>query len=145
MYSIGEMSRQTGVKIPTIRYYEQMGLLQASGRSAGNQRRYGDAGLERLSFIRHARQLGFDLDAIRPLLDLSDHPNRPCDEANVIAERHLADVSEKIAQLQALRKELARMTTECAGGQVSACKVIEVLHDHSPCADGHGGASPSRF
>ncbi|MBB5740774.1 MerR family transcriptional regulator [Brevundimonas aurantiaca] len=143
--TIGKLSAATGVKIPTIRFYEQIGLMHEPPRTASDRRLYDDTALRRLSFIRHARQLGFDLDAIRSLLDLSDHPNRPCAEANVIAERHLADVSEKIAQLQALRKELARMTTECAGGQVSACKVIEVLHDHSPCADGHGGASHSRF
>ena len=92
---------------------------------------YDDAALRRLSFIRHARQLGFDLDAIRSLLDLSDHPDRPCGEANAIAEHHLSDVAEKIAQLQALQTELARMSAECAGGRVSACKVIEALHERS--------------
>jgi len=90
--------------------------------------------LRRLSFIRHARQLGFDLDAIRSLLDLADHPERPCSEANAIAQRHLADVTIKISQLKALQGELSRMTAECAGGRVSACKVIEVLHDPAPAA-----------
>ena len=93
---------------------------------------YDGEAVRRLSFIRHARQLGFDLDAIRSLLDLADHPERPCGEANAIAERHLADVRLKIFQLQALQAELSRMTAECAGGRVSACKVIEVLHDPAP-------------
>ncbi len=92
---------------------------------------YDDGAERRLSFIRHARQLGFDLNAIRSLLDLSDHPDRPCAQANAIAERHLAEVKQKIAQLKALQRELSRMTAECAGGQVSACKVIEALHDHT--------------
>ena len=135
--SIGKLATATGVKVPTIRFYEQIGLLAPPPRTASDRRLYDDAALRRLSFIRHARQLGFDLDAIRSLLDLSDHPDRPCGDANAIAERHLADVTEKIAQLQALRTELSRMSAECAGGRVSACKVIEVLHDHELCAVGN--------
>jgi DNA-binding transcriptional MerR regulator len=98
---------------------------------------YDDAALRRLSFVRHARQLGFDLDSIRSLLDLADEPERPCGEANVIAERHLNTVVKKIAQLEALKTELFRMTAECAGGRVSGCKVIEVLNDHDHCAGDH--------
>ena len=90
---------------------------------------YDDAAVRRLAFVRHARQLGFDLDAIRSLLDLADQPDRTCAEANRIAEQHLREVSEKIRQLTALKRELSRMTADCAGGQVSACKVIEVLQD----------------
>ncbi|MBI2260910.1 MAG: helix-turn-helix domain-containing protein [Caulobacterales bacterium] len=129
--TIGKLSAATGVKIPTIRFYEQIGLLREPPRTASDRRLYDDAALRRLAFIRHARQLGFDLEAIRSLLDLSDHPDRPCGEANAIAERHLSEVGLKIRQLRAMQAELTRMTTECAGGRVSACKVIEVIHDHS--------------
>jgi len=73
MYSIGDLSRRTGVKIPTIRYYEQMGLLEAPERSEGNQRRFGRKELERLAFIRHARDLGIGIDSIRDLIELSGH------------------------------------------------------------------------
>jgi len=135
--TIGKLAAATSVKVPTIRFYEQIGLLPEPPRTASDRRLYDDAALRRLSFIRHARELGFDIDSIRSLLDLSDHPDRPCGEANAIAERHLADVAEKIARLQALRTELSRMTAECAGGRVSACKVIEVLHDHTLCGHGH--------
>lgn len=128
---IGKLAAATGVKVPTIRFYEEIGLLAAPPRTASDRRMYDDAAERRLSFIRHARQLGFDLDSIRSLLDLSDHPERACAEANTIAERHLAEVTQKIAQLRALQRELSRMTAECAGGRVSACKVIEALHDHS--------------
>lgn len=138
--TIGKLAGATGVKVPTIRFYEQIGLLPAPPRTASDRRLYDDAALRRLSFIRHARQLGFDIDSIRSLLDLSDHPDRACGEANAIAERHLSDVTEKIAQLEALKTELSRMTTECAGGRVSACKVIEVLHDHAFCGHGHDAA-----
>jgi DNA-binding transcriptional MerR regulator len=127
---IGKLAAATGVKIPTIRFYEEIGLLPAPPRTASDRRMYDDEAERRLSFIRHARQLGLDLDSIRSLLDLSDHPDRPCDEANAIAGRHLAEVRRKIAQLRALERELARLTAECAGGRVSGCKVIEALHDH---------------
>ena len=129
--SIGHLSRETGVKVPTIRFYEEIGLLPPPPRTASDRRMYDDDAERRLSFIRHARQLGFDLDSIRSLLDLSDHPDRPCAEASTLAERHLAEVKQKIAQLRALQGELSRMTAECAGGRVSACKVIEALHDPS--------------
>ena len=78
MLTIGELSRRTGVKIPTIRYYEQMGLMAAAERSEGNQRRYGAEERDRLSFIRHARDLGLTIEAIRELIELSAHPDRPC-------------------------------------------------------------------
>ena len=74
MFSIGELAKQTGVKIPTIRYYEKMGLIDMPDRSIGNQRRYSRQGLERLAFIRHARDLGFSISDIRELNALSQHP-----------------------------------------------------------------------
>lgn len=138
---IGRLSAETGVKVPTIRFYEQIGLLAPPPRTASDRRLYDDAASRRLAFIRHARQLGFDLEAIRSLLDLSDQPDRPCAEANAIAARHLSDVETKIAQLQALQVELARMKADCAGGRVSACKVIEVLQDHGSCLASHGAVN----
>ncbi|CAN5369277.1 helix-turn-helix domain-containing protein [soil metagenome] len=127
---IGRLAAETGVKVPTIRFYEKIGLLAEPPRTASDRRVYDGSATRRLAFIRHARLLGFDLDSIRSLLDLSDHPDRPCDEANEIAARHLVQVEAKIDQLEALRTELSRMQTNCAGGQVSACKVIEALHGH---------------
>ena len=85
MLTIGELARKTGVKVPTIRYYEQMGLIDAAERSQGNQRRYGRPELERLSFIKHARQLGLTLDSISALLRLSADPEGSCSEADRIA------------------------------------------------------------
>ena len=74
MLTIGKLGEAAGVKVPTIRYYEQIGLLPEAERSAGNQRLYGRKAMERLAFIRHARDLGFTLEAIRDLLSLSDRP-----------------------------------------------------------------------
>ncbi|MBU0726703.1 MAG: helix-turn-helix domain-containing protein [Alphaproteobacteria bacterium] len=137
MLTIGALARKTGTKVQTIRYYEQIGLLPEPGRTEGGQRRYGDAELDRLSFIRHARQLGFSLGAIRELLDLSDHPNKPCHEADTIARRQLKEVEQRLVRLEALRTELERMVRECSGGRTADCRVLEVLRDHSECLTDH--------
>ncbi|MEQ8639370.1 MAG: helix-turn-helix domain-containing protein [Alphaproteobacteria bacterium] len=137
MLTIGTLAQKTGTKVQTVRYYEQIGLMPDPGRTEGGQRRYGDADLDRLSFIRHARQLGFTLAAIRELLDLSDHPNRPCHEADAIARRQLKQVEQRLARLEALRAELKRMVHDCAGGRTADCRVLEVLRDHSECLTDH--------
>jgi len=136
MLPIGELSRQTGVKIPTIRYYEQMKLITAPERSAGNQRRYSRTELSRLSFIKHARDLGLSIEDIRELLTLSAQPDMPCAEANRIATNHLSTVRERIAQLQSLEAELARMST-CTADNIKNCYVIESLSNHALCAKNH--------
>lgn len=138
MYSIGDLSRRTGVKVPTIRYYEQTGLLAAPDRSEGNQRRYEASDLERLAFIRHARELGLSIGAIRDLLTLSAHPERPCADADRIAAAHLTDVRERIARLQRLEAELERMVAACDGNHtLGDCQVIRSLSDHGLCHSDH--------
>jgi len=139
MLSIGSLARAAGVKVPTIRYYESIGLLPEAERSAGNQRLYHPRILHRLTFIRHARELGFALDAIRDLLSLSDQPEQSCAAADHIARAQLAQVEARIARLAALKAELERMVAQCAGGTVRDCRVIEVLGDHSYCAGPHHG------
>lgn len=136
MFSIGQLSKRTGVKIPTIRYYEQMGLIDEPGRSEGNQRRYTKDGLSRLSFIRHSRDLGFTIEDIRGLLDLSQHPEKPCNDAHSIAAQHLRDVQSKITKLRRLERELKRIT-KCDAGNVATCAVIETLADHGLCETEH--------
>jgi Cu(I)-responsive transcriptional regulator len=137
MLTIGALARATGAKVQTIRYYEEIGLLRAPGRSEGGQRRYDAADRDRLGFIRHARELGFALDAIRELLALSDDPERPCAEADAIARRHLTEVEGRIRRLQALKSELERMLVECHADRISGCRVIEVLRDHAECLSDH--------
>lgn len=138
--SIGKLARVAHVKVPTIRFYEQIGLLPAAERTESDRRIYDEAAVRRLSFIKHARQLGFSVDAIRVLLALSDDPDRPCGEANVLAAEQLADVETKIARLQALRGELRRMATADRHGRAGDCRVIEALNDHGQCAHEHGAA-----
>ncbi|MDX3929683.1 MAG: helix-turn-helix domain-containing protein [Shinella sp.] len=137
MLTIGDLSKSTGVKIPTIRYYEQMGLLSHSERSEGNQRRYTKEERDRLSFIRHARELGLTIEAIRELIELSEHPERPCAEADRIAADQLQVVREKIARLRKLETELERIATHCHGNQVRDCYVIRALANHDFCESDH--------
>ncbi|MGO4389575.1 helix-turn-helix domain-containing protein [Microvirga sp. 2YAF29] len=130
--TIGELSRQTQVKIPTIRYYEQIGLLAPPIRTEGQQRRYASDDIRRLNFIRHARELGFEVDAIRQLLGLTGTPDRACGEVHEITKAHLEEVKDKIARLTALRDELEAMVA-CDHRRVSECRIIEVLADHEKC------------
>lgn len=132
-HTIGRLARATGCKVQTIRYYEQIGLLPEPVRSEGNQRLYGQDDIDRLAFIRHARELGFPLQAIRDLLSLSDEPNQSCEAVDAIAQTQLDEVERRIARLEALRLELTRMTEHCRGGRVSDCRIIAVLSDHALC------------
>ncbi len=131
--SIGELSRRAGVKVPTIRYYESVTLMPAPPRSEGKQRRYAEPEVSRLIFIRHARELGFEINAIRELLAMSAQPEQSCAEADRIARRHMSEVDRRISQLAALRAELQRMVDACGHGRVGDCRVIEALANHNHC------------
>lgn len=125
--SIGHLARATGTKVETIRYYERIGLLPAPARTAGNYRVYSDEHFQRLSFIRRARNLGFAIEQIRDLLGLSDQRDRPCEAVDAIAREHLAAVDRKIADLQALRRELDSLISQCGCGTIADCRIIEAL------------------
>lgn len=125
--TIGELARRTGTKVETIRYYERIGLLPAPARTAGNYRAYDAGHLGRLSFIRRARDLGFPIEQVRDLLGLADQRERPCAAVDAIARQHLAEVDRKIADLTALRDELADDLAQCRQGTVADCRIIEAL------------------
>lgn len=135
--TIGEAARQSGVKVNTIRFYEDRGLLPAPPRSEGNQRLYAKEQVARLRFIRHARDLGFPLPAVADLLDLSDRPEASCDTADAIARQQLSEVRRRIGQLQSLAAELERMIGCCAQDRVATCRILETLADHALCASDH--------
>lgn len=125
--AIGRVAELTGVKVPTIRYYEEIQLLPTPPRTDSNRRTYDAADVRRLSFIRHARDLGFDIDAIRQLLALAGLPEEPCERADEIARTRLAEVEGKLARLTALRAELEGMIERGSHGRIRECRVIEVL------------------
>lgn len=138
MLSIGELARATDTKVETVRYYERIDLLPKPGRTSGNYRAYGAVELGRLSFIRRARDLGFSIDQVRALLDLSDDRSRDCATIDEIAGAHLCEVDRKIADLTALRRELSALISSCAGGTVADCRIIDALAPDTAATDGRG-------
>jgi Cu(I)-responsive transcriptional regulator len=129
---IGELGRATATKVETIRYYEQTGLLSPPARTQANYRSYGDDHLARLSFIRRARDLGFPIEQVRALLDLSDDRTRDCATVDRIATEHLREVDRKLADLTALRRELAALISSCQGGTVAECRILAALAPAAP-------------
>lgn len=133
--TIGELATRAGVSPEAIRYYEREGVVPSAVRSGtGRYRQYGEADVERLRFVRRARELGFSLDEVRGLLALADgSPSRPCTEVNRIARAHLAQVDAKLAQLTALRAELDRVIGECDGVvPVAECRILGALSGAEP-------------
>jgi MerR family mercuric resistance operon transcriptional regulator len=126
--AIGKLAKHTGTNAETIRYYERMGLWAAPPRSAGGYRLYGTAHLERLSFIRRARMLGFSIGEVRTLLRLADERKRPCAEVRVVAKTHLTDVQNKIADLKRMEQVLEETVARCAAGAGSHCALIDALY-----------------
>ena len=125
--TIGELGSATRTKVETIRYYERIGLIPKPPRTAGNYRDYGKAELDRLSFVRRARDLGFSLDQVRALLALSDNQDQDCAEIDGIARTHLEQVERKISDLKALQRELSAVLNSCKGGTVADCRIVEAL------------------
>lgn len=125
--TIGKLASATGVNIETIRYYERAGLIAPPARTDGNYRSYRDDDVARLRFIRRTRDLGFSLDQVRALLSISGQRDRDCGTVDTIATAHLAEVDRKLADLTALRRELADAVAACAGGTVAECRILEAF------------------
>ena len=136
-YSIGELSAETGVKVPTIRYYENVGLIAAPPRTEGNQRRYDAPALDRLRFIAHARAMGFPMAELKSMLRIAGHKDAPCADLDALVRSRLSDVDERIARLTQLRAELSGMLSSGHHGTIGECRVVEVLSDHEQCAHEH--------
>ncbi|MGB0188717.1 MAG: MerR family transcriptional regulator [Aequoribacter sp.] len=141
--SIGQLSKQAGVKVTTIRYYESIGLIAEPERSQSGRRLYGEEAVQTLSFVRHGRDLGFSMNAIERLLTLQQVPDQNCESVNNIAREQLGAVQKRLRQLHALEEELQRTIRACKGGSVSDCRIISTLNDHGEClSDRHERVSP---
>jgi DNA-binding transcriptional MerR regulator len=126
--SIGELAKETGVKVVTIRYYEQIGVLPAPRRTASNYRTYSEEHAQRLRFIRRCRDLGFSLDQVRDLFRLSTENAPSCTEVCRLAKRHLKAIEDKLADLNHLASELRRISVSCSGSKPMAeCRIMEAL------------------
>lgn len=126
---IGDLARATGTKVNTIRFYEESGVMRRPARTGSGRRIYEHGDLQRLRFIRHGRDLGFGLPAIKSLLALAGDPQEDCGEVARIAAEHLRTVDRKIVHLQRLREELGRTIEACGGGTTSNCRILDVLSD----------------
>ncbi len=126
-FTIGALSKGTGCKIETIRYYERIGLLPKPPRSPGGHRLYQDDHLRRLTFIRRCRELGFTLDEVRGLLRLVDGGAYTCAEVKTLTLDHVAEVRRKLADLRRMKRVLEEMAAECEGGEVPECPIIDAL------------------
>lgn len=128
IYSIGQLSKKTNCKVPTIRYYEEIGLLDKAQRSAGNQRQYTDHQYQSLQFICHCRSLGFSLEEVRELLHLRHCQKHKKHQADDIVVHHLKEVRQKIEQLQSLEEELLTMVHNCKTSESEDCLVLKSLN-----------------
>ncbi len=133
---IGELAERTGTNTPTIRYYEEIGLLPRPDRQDGNQRRYGKDAVKRLTFIRRCRTFGFSIEQVRTLTSLVQDRSRSCFEARDLAQEHLKEVRAKLKELRELEKSIAGFVESCnvacAGGPGPDCVILEDLGGLKP-------------
>ena len=131
MVTIGKLSKRTGCNIETIRYYERIEILLKPQRSEGGNRLYNQEQIKRLVFVRRSRELGFSLEEIRTLLKLVDGKKTTCQEIKTITEGHLHDIERKITDLEKLQKTLGDISSQCSGGFVPDCPIIDSLFTES--------------
>ena len=125
---IGELARQAGVDVQTVRYYEREGLLDAPARTPSGYRAYGPDHLERLNFVRHCRSLDMPLAEVKRLVQLAGEKTISCDEVNGLVRAHLARVQAKRKSLQELESKLAALNAQCESGhRVADCGILEEL------------------
>ncbi|CAM2983226.1 Zn(2+)-responsive transcriptional regulator [Vibrio rarus] len=135
MYKIGELAKRFYIKPDTLRFYEKHGLLKASSRSASGYRVYNDNDADRLGFIIRAKKVGFTLTEIEDLLSIQlDRDNYRCHEAKGIVDLKLAQIEEKMRELQVFQSSLAKLSASCCGGDEPAthCSILEAL-DSADC------------
>jgi len=138
VFTIGALAKAAGVSTPTVRYYEEIGLLPQPDRTSGGQRNYGEDDVGRLVFIRQCRDFGFGIEQVRVLLDLSISTERDCTEARDIARAHLSEVQQRLSELRMLEKRLGdfvqRCEIACAGGAGQDCVIFKDLSQVGNCA-----------
>ena len=124
--NIGQAAEQSGLPVKTIRYYEEIGLVNAD-RSENGYRQFGDVEIHKLRFVQRSRSLGFSVEECRALLSLYENTHRASAEVKAIAKHHLEDIDTKIAELQDLREVLAHLVNHCAGDSRPNCPIIDDL------------------
>ncbi len=131
--NIGQLARQAGVPIDTVRYYERQQLLPTARRTPGGYRLFNDSDLTRLQFIRRAKALGFNLEEIGELLALSDQRGQDMAQVRDAAVHRLADIEQRIAELQRMQAALKDLVDACPGhGEMAQCPILAALAEPRP-------------
>ena len=129
--SIGTLAKQTQCPVPTIRYYEEIGLLPNAARAANGRRYYGDKDHKRLLFIKRCRDFGFPIEQVRNLICFFEKGVRSCEEVRDLAQEHLDAVREKLAEFRKLEANLSAFVESCNaacyGGTANDCTIIDNL------------------
>lgn len=125
--AIGGISRASGVNIETIRYYERIGLVPRPARTSAKHRRYDAADLQRLVFVKRARELGFSIDEIRTLIDLSVDRKRSCSRVKVVADAHVKSIRLKLRDLRRIEKVLVGLSARCIEDGTTSCPILEAI------------------
>lgn len=126
--NIGDVADRSGLPPKTIRYYEDIGLVTPK-RAANGYRSFRDSDLHKLTFLGHARSLGFSIEDCRALLALYEDETRASSDVKRIAKDHLARIDKKIADLAAMRDTLSHLVRECAGDDRPDCPILQGLED----------------
>lgn len=127
-FTIGQVAREAGVGVETVRFYERQGLIEEPSRRASGYRQFDEGVVDRLRFIREAKELGFTLNEIKELLSLKVDPSSSCADVKGRAEAKIADIEEKIRTLQRMKRALVKLTKACKGdGPTSECPILESL------------------
>lgn len=124
---IGELAKLTQTLVETIRFYEQAKVLASPPRTAAGYRNYGPGHVQRLTFVRRCRELGFSLDEVRSLLTIADRSEESCETVSHIADAHLEDVRKKLRRLRRLERTLVELQQSCKGGQIRQCRILDSL------------------
>jgi Cd(II)/Pb(II)-responsive transcriptional regulator len=144
---IGELASRAGCDVETVRFYEREGLLEEPAREASGYRRYAERHLQRMQFIRHCRSLDIPLAEIRRLLDFAAAPDAACGEVNVLIDRHIARVHERLEALRSLEAQLLSLRARCDGDASRACPILESFMceaaEHGATCHGASSAAPS--
>lgn len=128
-FTIGKVAKAAGVGVETIRFYEKKGLIEQP-QSQGTYRNYPKSVVARIRFVKRAQELGFTLAEIRELLGLADQPNEDRAAVKVIAQRKVASIQEKIADLRKAESTLSNLVEQCSGeGPIHDCPIIEAFID----------------
>ena len=129
--NIGQAAKVSGISAKMIRYYEQIGLIPAAGRSNAGYRSYSDNDVERLKFIKRSRELGFSVAEITDLLDLWNNRNRQSADVKQLAQAHIHKLEERIRDLQQMAQTLQTLVDCCAGDHRPDCPILEGLKEPS--------------